>query len=132
MMADKHKDKKMAVRVRRAEEAFDDACFLCEYQRYNSSVNRLYYACFYIMNVLLVAKDMTEAQTHSEVKSLLRQAFLKTGIFSVEMANHYNSLYDWCQEADYSNFVDFEQEAMEVLIAKTKEFINEVKQIAAI
>ena len=131
-MTDKHKDKKMAVRVCRAEEALDDACFLYEHQRYNSSVNRLYYACFYIMNVLFVARDMTEAQTHSEAKSLLRQVFLKTGIFSVEMANHYNSLYDWCQEADYSDFVDFEREATEVLIAKTKEFINEVKQIATI
>ena len=131
-MTDKYKDKKMAIRARRAEEALDDACFLCEHKRYNSAVNRLYYACFYIMNALLVVKDMTEAQTHNEVKSLLRQAFLKTGVFSVEMANHYNSLYDWCQEADYSDFVDFEQDATEVLIAKTKEFINEVKQIVEI
>ena len=131
-MTDKHKEKRMAIRVRRADEAFDDACFLCEHQRYNSAVNRLYYACFYIMNALFVAKDINEAQTHTEVRSLLRRAFLKTGILSVEMVNHFNALYDWCQEADYSDFVDFEQETTEVLIVKTKEFINEVKQIAVI
>ncbi len=130
MSGNTHKEKRVAIRIHKADEAFNDACFLCSNQRYNSAVNRLYYACFYIMNALFVAKDLQDAQTHSEVKSLLRRAFLKTSIIPVEMANHYNILYDWCQEADYSDFVDFDKETTEALIAKTEGFVNEVKRLA--
>jgi uncharacterized protein (UPF0332 family) len=125
-----HKEKRVSIRIHKADAAFDDAVFLCDARRYDSSVNRLYYACFYIMNALFLASDLHDAQTHSEVKSLLRRSFLKKSIISVELVNHYNILYDWCQEADYSDYSDFDRETTEALIAKTEAFITEVRGLA--
>lgn len=124
-----HKKKRVTIRVSKADVAFDDAVFLCDAKRYDSAVNRLYYACFYIMNALFLANDMHDAQTHSEVKSLLRRSFLKANIISVELVNHYNILYDWCQEADYSDYSDFDRETTEALIAKSEAFITGVKAL---
>jgi len=34
-------------RINRAKETFQDAEYLAENKRWNSCINRLYYACFY-------------------------------------------------------------------------------------
>ena len=41
-------------RLNRAYEAFDDAKLLAENERWNTAVNRLYYASFYAIIALLI------------------------------------------------------------------------------
>jgi len=39
-------------RFQRAEESFQDALILAENERWNTVINRLYYACFYAVIAL--------------------------------------------------------------------------------
>jgi uncharacterized protein (UPF0332 family) len=41
-------------RLRRARETLQDAHILANAERWNPCVNRLYYACFYVVSALLI------------------------------------------------------------------------------
>lgn len=45
-------------RLHRAKETFEDAKILGERHRWNSAVNRLYYAAFYAVSALLLKSDL--------------------------------------------------------------------------
>lgn len=55
-------------RIARAKEAMEDALLLAEKKRWNSVVNRLYYACFYITVALLIKHNLPH-KTHAGTKS---------------------------------------------------------------
>lgn len=115
-------------RIRKAEDTFDDARLLFNNSRLNAAVNRLYYACFYIVNASLLSKNL-QAQTHNGVKTLFFKEFIKTGIIRPELGKLYSDLFDWRQEADYSDLVDFDKESVEKMIIETDNFIKTLKTI---
>ena len=55
-------------RLSKAYEAFEDARLLAENGSWNSSINRLYYACYYAVSALLLQKNVT-TQTHNGLKT---------------------------------------------------------------
>jgi len=56
----------IAYRLKRARETFEDAEILADHAKWNSSVNRLYYACYYAVIALLL-KYGFKTSTHSGV-----------------------------------------------------------------
>lgn len=54
-------------RVDRAEITFQDAVILYNTKSWNSCINRLYYASFYMVNALLLINEI-EAKTHNGVR----------------------------------------------------------------
>jgi len=56
-------------RCLRSEETLNEAKLLFDAGYYNAAVNRLYYACFYIVSALLLTEGMSSAK-HSGVKAL--------------------------------------------------------------
>ena len=42
-----NRDEYIKYRFQRAEESYDDAIILADKEKWNSAINRLYYACFY-------------------------------------------------------------------------------------
>lgn len=63
-------------RISRAEESLDEAILLFNSEHYNTSVNRLYYACFYAVSALLLSENMSSPK-HSGVRSLFNQHWVK-------------------------------------------------------
>lgn len=59
-----NQDDYIKYRFKRAEESFDDAHILIENRKWNTSINRLYYSCFYAVLALLL-KNEIETRTHS-------------------------------------------------------------------
>ncbi len=55
-------------RIDRAHEALEDAKLLAENERWNTTVNRLYYASFYAIIALLI-KNGIETRTHDGVRT---------------------------------------------------------------
>ena len=70
-------------RVQRAYEALEDARILADAGRWNTSVNRLYYACFYAVSALLI-KDGLSSSKHSGVRSLFNRHYVKDDRVSSE------------------------------------------------
>ena len=110
-------------RLQRATETLNDARLLAENERWNSSINRLYYACFYAVSALLYSQSI-EAKTHKGVRIKFMGEFIKTGIFDKDFGKLFSDLFDWRQEGDYSDFVSFDKELTMPLINKSEEFIT--------
>lgn len=128
-MTDKKKEY-ISYRISRAHDTFADAKLLAENQSWNSCVNRLYYASFYMVNALLVLNDF-EAKTHSGTKRLFFLEFIKAGKVSREFGKLYSDLCEWRNEGDYADFVEFDEELVEPVIEETERFINRLEEIIA-
>ncbi len=63
-------------RIQKAEETFGAAKQLISNGFWNSSINRLYYACFYAVTALLI-KDNISAKSHNGVKTQFFQNYIK-------------------------------------------------------
>jgi uncharacterized protein (UPF0332 family) len=121
-------------RLKRARETLKDARILADAGRWNPCVNRLYYACFYVVSALLIREGLSSSK-HTGLRSLFNQHFVKTNKVPKETARIYNDLFERRQEGDYVDFVSFEEsqvlrwlpeaeafvESIAVLIGKSKE-----------
>ena len=114
-------------RIDRAMECLEEASLLADKKHYNTCVNRLYYACFYAVNALLVSKDLSSTK-HAGVRALFNLHFVKTEIISRELAVVYNDQFELRQESDYQDFFIVEKDtALEFIVPAN----NFVKQIAS-
>lgn len=84
-------------RLHRAEETYREALLMQRESHWNACANRLYYACFYAVNALLV-KSSYASSKHTGVRSLFNQYFVKTGVISKELGTLYNELFEARQE----------------------------------
>ena len=85
-----------------------------------AAINRMYYACYYCMTALLLTKDIY-AKTHQVTRGKFSELFIKTGVFSDDIAIHIKNTFDLRQEADYDFDADISKEIAEAMIIKTKE-----------
>jgi len=115
-------------RLERAKETLEDAKILFNNKRYNSCVNRIYYAMFYSVLALLRTKNLIAAK-HSGVKSLFHKEFVKKGKIPVKMGKFYNKMFIKRSESDYEDFKKFEKKEVEEYLKKAEEFINLIEKI---
>lgn len=80
--------------MHKAFESLQDAKILAENQRWNSCINRLYYAAFYAVIALLL-NDSYDGQTHDGAKSQFNLIYIKTGKIDKEFGRLYSKLFDW-------------------------------------
>ena len=62
-------------RIARAKETYDDAKILADKNKWNSSINRLYYAAYYAVMGLLLNSDL-KPTTHNGAKSNFSEYFI--------------------------------------------------------
>lgn len=99
-------------RLERANESIQEAKLLVQNGHWNTAVNRIYYACFYAVNALLLNYGMSSPK-HTGVRSFFNQHFVKTNLFPLDLAAFYNQLFERRQESDYTDL--FEPDATTVL-----------------
>ncbi|MFA5782253.1 MAG: HEPN domain-containing protein [Bacteroidales bacterium] len=114
-------------RIERAYETLADARLLADGCRWNSCINRLYYASFYSVNALLL-KNNFRTHTHNGCKSKFFLEFIKTGIIDKDYGKLYSDLFDWRQEGDYADFIAFDQVTVIPLLNQTENFIIEIEK----
>ena len=115
-------------RLERALSTFEDAKTLASNQSWNSSMNRLYYSCFYAV-LALFAKSNIKSNTHSGTKTQFSQYFIKTGKLDKEYGMLFGDLFDLRQKGDYGDFFDFEEKHVAPLIPKVKEFLDKLQSL---
>lgn len=115
-------------RLQRASEALEEARLLLEAHHLNAALNRLYYACFYAVNALLLQHGFSSSK-HSGVRSLFGQHFVKTGSVPQQLGETYNRLFDLRQQGDYADlFLPSEQEVAHWL-QKAEEFVGFITEM---
>lgn len=115
-------------RISKSKEIFSDAELLAMNQRWNSCVNRLYYSAYYLASALLYENNI-KAETHNGVKTQLFFNFVKTGHLNKELAKLYSHLFDWRQETDYADFIEFDAETVEPLVAEVRALNTRIEEL---
>lgn len=115
-------------RISKSSEIFDDALLLANNERWNSCINRLYYSNYYLASALLFKNDI-KAETHNGVKTQLFLNFVKGGILSIEHGKLYSHLFDWRQESDYADFIDFDEEIAKPLLKEVSVLNERLKDL---
>ena len=123
------KDDLIAYRIQRAFKTFGEAKALAQSENWNGVANRLYYACFYAVLALLAKNDM-DTYTHKGVKVTLSQHFIKSGLVDVVWGKLYQKLFDNRNEADYEDFIDFDEEKVGVFMEDVDHFITLITSLA--
>ena len=120
------KEDYISYRLDRAYEAFEDAKLLAENERWNTAINRLYYASFYAIIALLI-KNGIETQTHDGVRTQFGLQFVKTGIIDKKFGKLFSKLFDYRLKGDYGDLFDFDKDIVSPLFDEVELLINTVK-----
>lgn len=123
----KSKNQLTAYRLQRAKETLEDAEILAEHHKWNSCINRLYYACFYAVTALLL-KNNFKAITHNGVKSVFSENFIKNKIIHKDLGKIYSQLFTWRQKGDYDDLFDFTEEKVLPYFEPVKKLISIIEQ----
>jgi uncharacterized protein (UPF0332 family) len=112
----------------RAHETLEEARIMANAEHWNGCVNRLYYACFYAVNALLMQKDLSSPK-HSGVRSLLNVHFIKTGVLTKEMGRLYNTLFEYRQQSDYEDLFRIDGDMVNPWVTQVKQFIETIEAL---
>lgn len=115
-------------RVTKSTEIYEDALLLADNNRWNSCVNRLYYSSYYIISALLY-KNEIKAETHNGVKTQFFMNYVKTGLIEIKLGKLYSHLFDWRQETDYADFIEFDKQTVVPLLGQVKELNTKISEI---
>jgi uncharacterized protein (UPF0332 family) len=124
-----YKDNKHEVQlyIENAQEMLAAAKVNLDNDFYATGVNRSYYAVFYAANALLATLGEARSK-HSDVISVFRQRFIKTGELPAELSEIYGDLMNSRQSGDYDLNTRVEMETARELLEKARRFVDEVEQ----
>jgi uncharacterized protein (UPF0332 family) len=123
-----NRDDYIKYRFHRSKESFEEALILAQNEKWNTVINRLYYACFYSVIALLL-KNEIKTQTHDGVRTLFGLHFIKTGKIDKEKGKLFSKLFDYRQKGDYGDLYDFDEEFTKPLILEVRSFIDEIEKM---
>lgn len=115
-------------RLDRADETMQEASLMAKEGHYNAAVNRLYYACFYAVQALLL-KNQIAATTHAGVKSMLGLHFVSKGVLPIEFGKTFNTLFEKRHSSDYEAFAYCDKALIDDLTPLAEAFVNKIKEL---
>lgn len=114
-------------RLARAWDTFDDAKILADKEKWNSTINRLYYSAYYAVMALLLSADLKPI-THNGAKSNFSEHFIKPGIIPKEFGKIYSQLFTWRQKGDYDDLFDFDRDKVLPYFEPVKKLIEIIEE----
>ena len=93
---------------------------------YDSTVSRVYYAMFFIVEALLLTKNI-KVKTHSGLISKFGENFIKTEIFSKDLGKRFRKAFDKRLIGDYDYSESIAKVDAEEVLRLGKDFINILK-----
>lgn len=114
-------------RLSRAKDSFDDANILAENNRWNSTINRLYYAAYYAVSAILLSENVNP-QTHNGIKSKFSEYFIITEKILKKYGKIYSQLFSWRQKGDYDDLFDFDEDKVLPYFEPVKELITIIEE----
>jgi len=97
------REKYIKYRLEKSFETYEVAELLAKNEKWNSTVNRLYYDVYYAVSALLVQSNI-ESKTHAGVKTQFFLNYIKAEKIEIPLGKLYSDLFDWRQKGDYGDF----------------------------
>ncbi len=117
-------------RISRSEETLIEADCLAANGLYSGALNRLYYACYYMVTSLLIANEI-QATTHTGVKSMFAKNFIKTGHIDISNGKFFNEIFEIRHSNDYDDFIYADEDTFQKFRPKADLLIRSIKRILA-
>ncbi len=127
-MKDSDRRELVTYRLHKAKETISEIELHLQNEFWNTSVNRMYYACFFAVSALLINDDI-KAQTHAGVRQMFGLHFVKTGKIEIELGKFYTDIFDKRMSSDYEDFMEFEKEEVLELYAQANLFVTRIIQL---
>jgi uncharacterized protein (UPF0332 family) len=115
-------------RLSRARDTYLDAQILAEKERWNSTINRLYYASYYAVMALLLQSDL-KPTTHNGAKSNFSEHFVSKDKISKELGKIYSQLFTWRQKGDYDDLFDFDKDKVMPYFESVRQLIDTIEKL---
>jgi uncharacterized protein (UPF0332 family) len=90
-MNDPGKTELVNYRLTKAKETLKEVDLHIQNELWGTAVNRLYYACFYVVTALLLQFDIY-AKTHNGTRQMFGLHFIKPGIVSQRSGDYYKNI----------------------------------------
>ena len=113
-------------RVQRSEDTLAEADCLAENGHFSGAVNRLYYACYYIVTALLLENDIN-ASTHVGVRSMFALKFIKNGKMDMDHGKFFNEIFELRHSNDYDDFIFCDEETYMNFRPRAEALISAIK-----
>jgi len=110
----------------KSEESMDVARESFKRGQLMTTVNRLYYASFYMLSALLLTKDLKSSK-HSGIKYLFNHHFIKTKLIDIKWSKFYSLLFKERQIGDYTYFKTFKNDYVEELLKENDDFLKVIR-----
>jgi len=114
-------------RMAAAHETLTEARTLLDSGLLRGTVNRLYYACFYVVSALLLTENLHSAK-HSGVRSLFVRHWIKSKRLPTTLGDFYQRIFSHRQTGDYRDLADFGREDVEAWFREAQGFLDTVSQ----
>lgn len=128
MLTDEERKVLVANKVMRSRETWRETEGIIESEFWYAAVNRMYYACYYMVSALLL-KNGQSARTHGGVIGLFGQYFVRTGKVSSEFGKFYSQLFELRQSGDYDDWKVVTETDVKPLIPLAEQFLDTIEII---
>lgn len=115
-------------RMEQADSAIADAELLLANDRLNAAANRIYYACFYAAEALLIRNGI-RAATHTGVRQMFGLHFVQKGLIENQWGRFLGKMERMREGADYDFFIQYEKQELLDILPQAKQFIAVIKAI---
>ena len=116
------------LRLNNARQTLEDAKIIADNKLWKAAANRLYYACFYAANALMV-KFGFKTKTHTGIIRLLGLHFISTNLMSEELGDVYYKLFSLRQKSDYDDWIVVKEKDILPLLEPAKQFIETIEKL---
>lgn len=116
------------IKLSRANKNLKVSELLIENEYFEEAINRLYYACFYAVQGVLLKKNVKPV-THKGVQQMFGYHYVKTNEISAEYGNYFSRIFQLRQISDYADFSEFTSEVVKRFLEDARSFIAAIEKI---
>lgn len=126
-MTEKNKAHAIHIELEHADESLAEASLLFEWEHYNASISRSYYAAFFTARAVLLTQGI-EPKSHGGAHTLFNLHFIKTGKVDKKYSRLLVNMQKNREQADYASEKKFKKEDAEKIFRHATEFFTEMRQ----
>lgn len=115
-------------RLEKAERLLEDASLLLKEGRWESSVNRSYYAALSAAKAVLIIFGI-DPKTHEGVKTMVNKKLVLDGLMPKEYGKWFRGLLLEREDADYADYVTIDSTDAEEAFKNASNFIEKTKEV---
>ena len=115
-------------RLEKAKRLLEDARLLLEKERFESSINRSYYAALTAARGVLILLGI-DPKTHEGVKTMMGQKLVMPGYLPKEYGKWFRSLLLEREDADYADFIVVDKGDAEEAYKNASSFVEKSTEV---